>query len=259
MPRLPFDDHGSEVFFSDLPGRLPARVFIHGLGGTGWSVFGHIAGHPAMGGRRSIVVDLPGHGLSDRPADWGYCLDDHAAVVVRICRHLGLESIDLVGHSLGGDVAVVLAGRNPGLVGRLVVAEANLEPLPPSPDADRQSQRIAAQTEPDFVATGYRRLIETIPFWAPTLRLADATAVHRSAVGLVTYVRPNGREMLASMSIPRTFIRGDRGEVLRDAAALVAVGVRLAVIADAGHMLMDDQPEAFVQALVAGLAVGAQA
>jgi pimeloyl-ACP methyl ester carboxylesterase len=228
-------------------------VFIHGLGGVGWAVFGHIAGHPSLGGHRSIVVDLPGHGLSDRPADWGYSLEDHAAVVAGICRHLGLDAIDLVGHSLGGDIAVVLAGRNPGLVGRLVIAEANLDPLPAAATGDRYSQRIAAQTEADFVAAGYRHILDTVPFWAPLLRLCDARAVYRSAVGLVTHVRPTGREILEKLTVPRTFIRGELGEVLRDPAGLEAAGVRVVTIARAGHGMMNDDPPAFIEALVAAL------
>jgi pimeloyl-ACP methyl ester carboxylesterase len=253
VPRLAFDDQGSEVFWSDLPGRTPTRVFIHGMGGIAWAAFGHIAGHPSMGGHRSIVVDLPGHGLSDRPAGWGYSLDDHAAVVAGICRHLGLAAIDVVGHSLGGDIAVVLADRNPGLVRRLVIAEANLDPLPPSPTADRYSQRIAAQTEADFVASGYRNILETVPFAAPTLRLCDARAVYRSAVGIVTHVRPTGRELLETLTIPRTFIRGELGEPLRDPAGLEAAGVNVVTIPRAGHLMMDDEPAAFVEALVSGL------
>jgi pimeloyl-ACP methyl ester carboxylesterase len=253
VSRHPFDDDGSEVFWSDLPGRLPARVFVHGLGRVAWAAFGHIAGHPSMGGHRSIVVDLPGHGLSDRPAGWGYSLEDHAVVVAGICRHLGLDSIDLVGHSLGGDIAVVVADRNPGLVGRLVIAEANLEPLPPSPTADRYSQRIASQTETGFIASGYRDLLDTVPSWAPMLRLCDARAVYRSAVGIVTHVRPTGRDILESMTIPRTFIRGERGEELRDVAGLEASGVRVATIPGAGHLMMDDDPLAFVAALAIAL------
>jgi hypothetical protein len=34
------------------------------LGGLGAAAFGHIAGHPALGGHRSLIIDLPGHGLS---------------------------------------------------------------------------------------------------------------------------------------------------------------------------------------------------
>lgn len=254
-----FDSAGSMVRWSDLPGRLPARVFVHGMGGLGWARFGHVVLHPALGGHRSLVVDLPGHGLSDRPADFGYTLDDHASVIAKVCEAAGLDSIDLVGHSLGGDIAVVVAGRYPELLGRLVMAEANLDPLPRSPTAGRFSQRIAAHDEEDFIARGYQEILDAVPDWAWMLRLGDARAVYRSAVGLVTGSRPTMREMLVRMTIPRIFIRGDRGESLVDPEGLEASGVSVVTIPDAGHVMMYDQPEAFVAALTSALPDDSQA
>jgi pimeloyl-ACP methyl ester carboxylesterase len=249
MSQTEFDKSGSFIRWSDLPGRLPARVFLHGLGGTGWAAFGHIAGHPSLGGHRSLVIDLPGHGLSDRPLDWGYSLDDHASAVAMVCAAAGVEGVDLVGHSLGGDIAVTVAGRNPGLVRRLVIAEANLDPLPRSATGGRGSQRIAAQTEDAFLATGFREVLDGNPDWAPTLRLCDPVAVYRSAVGLVTGTRPTMRDMLTALTIERTFVHGDRGEPLADAEGLIAAGVDVVTIGDAGHVMMADQPKAFVEAL----------
>src|SRR6478609_2189282 len=198
-----FDNAGSQIRWLDLAGRLPARVFVHGLGGVGWAAFGHIAGHPTLGGHRSLVIDLPGHGLSDRPRDWVYSLDDHAAAVAAVCAAAGVDGIDLVGHSLGADIAITVTGRNPGLVSRLVVAEANLDPLPRSATGGRGSQRIAAQAEEPFVATGFGAYIAAYADWAPTLRLCDPVAVHRSAVGLVTGTRPTMRDMLTTLTIER--------------------------------------------------------
>ena len=61
------------------------------------------------------------------------------------------------------------------------------------------------------------------------------------------------RELLLELPIPRTFIRGDGGEELRDAERLEAAGLRVITIADAGHILMDDQPDAFARAIADGL------
>ena len=149
--------------------------------------------------------------------------------------------------------AVTVAGGNPGLVRRLVIAEANLDPLPRSATGGRGSHRIAAQAEDVFVATGFRECLEGIPEWAPTLRLCDPVAVYRSAVGLVAGTRPTMRDMLTALTIKRTFVRADRGEPLADAEKLSAAGVDVVTIADAGHVMMVDQPEAFAEALAAAL------
>ena len=245
-----FDRDGSQIRWYDLPGAGPARVFVHGLGGVGWAAFGHIACHQALRGHRSLIIDLPGHGLSDRPHDWGYSLDDHAAAVATVCSAAGVEGIDLVGHSLGADIAITVAGRNRGLIRRLVVAEPNLDPLPRSATGARGSQRIAAQTEDGFVTAGFAACLDSDPEWASTLRCATRRrSSQRRRAGdrdAADYARhadcPHDRG---------TFIRGDHGEPLVDAEGLAAAGVATVTIADSGHVMMDDQPAAFVEALAA--------
>lgn len=82
-----------------------AVLLLHGLGGTldAWA-------HLELEGRRTVAVDLRGHGLSgDGPWVWDQVLDDLEAVV----RHLDLGSPAVVGHSLGGMLAVQWALRNP--------------------------------------------------------------------------------------------------------------------------------------------------
>jgi pimeloyl-ACP methyl ester carboxylesterase len=256
MRATPFTRSGDQIRWSDIPaGRkdaAPARVYIHGLGGTGAAGFGNIAPNPLLAGPRALIVDLPGHGHSDRPADFGYSLDDHAAAVAAVLDAERLRGVDLVGHSMGGDIAIVLAARRPELVDRLVVAEANLDPLPPTPTG-LGSQWISSLTQAEWLATGYAHLVAMNRYWAPTLRIGDPLAVYRSAVGLITGSRPTMRELLVGLPIPRTFIRGDRGEELNDPVGLEAAGVRIVTIPDAGHLLMDDQPDAFAGAIADGV------
>jgi pimeloyl-ACP methyl ester carboxylesterase len=247
-----FDDHGSKVRWTERTGALPARVLVHGLGGNGEAILGAVADDPALGGHRSILIDLPGHGASDRPDDFSYSLEAHAAAVVAVCAAAGVDGVDLIGHSLGADIAIVVAYRNPGLVARLVISEANLDPLPAS-TTGRASQAIRLQPEADFVATGYDQLIADSPSWAGTLRQCSALAVHRSAVGLTSGTTPTMREMFVSLDMPRTFIHGDRGEPLLDPAGLRAAGIQVITIPDAGHMMMRDNPPAFVDAVASAL------
>jgi pimeloyl-ACP methyl ester carboxylesterase len=55
--------------------------------------------------RRVLLLDLPGHGLSERP-DASYALEWHARIVGAWLEALGLSNVDLVGHSFGGGVAL---------------------------------------------------------------------------------------------------------------------------------------------------------
>jgi pimeloyl-ACP methyl ester carboxylesterase len=263
MRATAFTTAGDQVRWIDLPGSAaaavtdpdphrPARVYVHGLGGSGGHTFAHIAGHPALAGRRSLTIDLPGHGHSDRPTDYGYTLEDHAAAVAAVLDHEGLRAVDYVGHSMGGSIGIVLATTRPDLVGRLVVAEPNLDAAEPSLTG-LGSQWIAARTEDQWVSEGCAQLTRDDPGWGITLRLCAPHAVYRSAVSLIAAREPTLRDRLRALAMPRTFIASSDGEGVERANGLDETGVRVVTIEEAGHSMMVDQPEAFVRELQAAL------
>jgi pimeloyl-ACP methyl ester carboxylesterase len=96
-------------------------VLLHGLNNSSLS-WAHVA--PLLAAdRRVLVLDLPGHGRSDRP-NAGYELDWYAHVVARWIEAVGLEKTDIVGHSFGGGVAQMLLLECPERVRRLVLVAA---------------------------------------------------------------------------------------------------------------------------------------
>nr|WP_235002069.1 alpha/beta fold hydrolase [Actinacidiphila paucisporea] len=105
------------------PGGQPPRIYVHGLGGTSPAAFTEAAAHPLLAGRRSLLIDLLGHGLSDRPAGFDYRLESHADALATALAAAGVTGADVIGHSMGGSVAIVLAVRHPRLVARLVLAD----------------------------------------------------------------------------------------------------------------------------------------
>lgn len=64
------------------------------------------------------------------------------------------------------------------------------------------------------------------------------------------------RELLVALAIPRMFIVGDRGEPLDGRESLEAACVRVVELAGSGHLMMDDQPDAFARAIAEALARG---
>jgi pimeloyl-ACP methyl ester carboxylesterase len=78
---------------------------------------------PLLGGdHRVIAIDLLGHGGSEKPTD-GYSIENQAQLVAQVLARLGVEGATVVGHSLGGTIAVSLAERSRELVDRLVIVD----------------------------------------------------------------------------------------------------------------------------------------
>lgn len=71
---------------------------------------------------RVVAVDLRGHGGSEKPAS-GYSIPDQADLVAQALARLRVSGAEVVGHSLGGGVAVALAERSPELVDRVVIID----------------------------------------------------------------------------------------------------------------------------------------
>ncbi len=141
--------------YFDLPGTGPTSVYLAGLGGAASAVYPRSVCEPGLAPRRSFIVDWLGCGYSDRPEQFSYSIDDHAATIAALLEHLRLTACTVIGHSMGGAVAIVLAAKWPDLVARLVLAEANLDA-----GGGMFSQSIAHQSEADFIRHGYQELLQ---------------------------------------------------------------------------------------------------
>ena len=98
---------------------LPPVVLLHGLNDSHLT-WEQVAPELAQD-RRVLVLDLPGHGLSDRP-DAGYELQWYSRLVVSWMEALDLPAVDIVGHSLGGGIALMLLTMCRPRIRRLVLA-----------------------------------------------------------------------------------------------------------------------------------------
>jgi 4,5:9,10-diseco-3-hydroxy-5,9,17-trioxoandrosta-1(10),2-diene-4-oate hydrolase len=106
---------------SDVGGGLPL-VMLHGggPGASAWSNFGRALPHFATT-FRTLLVDQPGFGGSDKPPVVGNYYRHSADYVVKLLDELGIERIHLLGNSLGGGTAMRLALTYPDRVGRLIL------------------------------------------------------------------------------------------------------------------------------------------
>ncbi len=112
--------HGHELSYVDS-GSGPVVLFIHGILGSQlqWS---HLV-DKIDDDRRVVVPDLFGHGDSAKPTG-DYSLSSHAATLRDLLDHLGIERVTLVGHSLGGGIAMQFYYLFPDRVDRLVLVSS---------------------------------------------------------------------------------------------------------------------------------------
>ncbi len=126
--------NGTRIHIAEQGSGELALVFLHYYGGSSrtWRWVAEKLADKC----RIVAIDHRGWGDSDAPAD-GYGIADLAADAEGVIAALGLQSYVLVGHSMGGKVAQLMASRRPaGLAGLILVA-----PSPPSPMVLSDEQR----------------------------------------------------------------------------------------------------------------------
>src|SRR5512146_1521719 len=72
---------------------------------------------------RVVAIDLLGHGGSEKPST-GYSIENQASLVAGVLGRLGVRDAEVVGHSLGGPIAIALAEQSPRLVNRLMTIDS---------------------------------------------------------------------------------------------------------------------------------------
>ena len=247
MKHVEVGPDGAHLGYVEIDGRadLPPLVYLHGLGSSSAVYFAGSAADPSLAGRRVLMLDFLGFGISDRPVSFGYSLPEHAETAARALDLLGVRGADVIGHSMGGGVAVLLAEQRPDLVGRLVLAEPSLHPSP--------RPRVEPYTEQSYVDGGFAAVLDEVGLtWAATMRLASPVAMYRSEHALGATM-PVLDDVLLALPMPRAIIEGDQSGWLHDDPQLRAAGIDVHVVTGAGHTLMLDNPTGFAQAVARAL------
>ena len=260
MKELQLKDHDGVVRYRSLEGDGEPIVCLPGLGCPADLTFDGMLACPEMAGRRSVLIDFPGSGASEVPEEYGCSLEEHLSVVEQVLEEEGITAATVIGHSMGGTVAILLADSRPELVARLIVGEANV-----SPGGGLMSARIAKMEQAEFVET-------VLPRWrsmweqsaassveaATMLRMwekADPVAVYWSARSLVE-LKPRVMEMLFGLEMPKMFVYGEKTLAAQgklgapdapEPEGLEARRVDVRVLSGVGHSLMIDDPAGFAE------------
>jgi pimeloyl-ACP methyl ester carboxylesterase len=124
---------GARIHYLD-EGIGPPVLLVHGLAGQMHNFTHSLLGRLLKYGFRVIILDRPGSGYSTRPPQASAKINAQARVISRFCEEVSLERPLVVGHSLGGAIALALALNHPDQVaGLALVAPATQRPdcVPP--------------------------------------------------------------------------------------------------------------------------------
>ena len=226
-------------------GPLAPIVFLHGFGSTKED-YGDIVRHGAFAEHPFLAYDAPGCGDT-------YCADLARISIpflvntaLAMLEHVGFERFHLVGHSMGGLTALMLAHAHPDRVLSFVDIEGNIAPEDcflsrqivnhPDSDAERFFDAFIERTHgaPAYASTLY----------ATSLRHKVRAGAVRGIFQSMVELSDHGAlmEKFLALPCPKMFMYGSQNASLSYLKSIEAQGVELSEIPDCGHFPMYSNP-----------------
>jgi len=252
-------------------------LLVHGFGNEAhiWDDFAPlVAPH-----YRTVAVDLRGHGESGHDAEGRYDYDFHVADLEAVTAALGIDRLVLVGHSFGGRTSMLFAAKHPERMAGLVIVDIGPEHDPRG--TTRIRMEVMQRGDGSFATPAeYERVLaHNYPAGNPESlrRMArhelrqreDARWVRKADPAFMTG-RPDANDAdaearerdtakrlwdaLARIPCPTLVVRGAASDILSPEIAdrmvddVLAKG-QLAVVAQAAHSVMTDNPPGFAEAV----------
>lgn len=270
---------GDRIHFLDwggAAGRADPVVVIHGLAGSGlaWAA----VARRLAGERRTVAMDLRGHGLSDAPTETGaYDLDVLGSDVIAVAEGSGAlddpsSGLVIAGHGFGAIVAAAAASLLGDRCRRLVLVDGGLADLPAATGEDVEEFLRGLDEPPQVMQSmaaflGDRRSWDPASWDADQERAARAAVVETPAGRLVPATRPHALEacvrtmfayrpeaVLPTVIAPIVAIRrvtpGD--DEATGVGPWVPAGVTVVEVPAPGHNLLRYRPDEVAAAIVGG-------
>ncbi len=243
--------NGIKIHYTRTGGDKPPIILLHGLmtNGLCWTTL-------ARGLENEYDVIMPdarGHGKSSAP-EFGYGYEDQANDAAGLIKALKLPPPLLLGHSMGGMTAAVLASRKPNLLKGLVLADPSfispkLQREVYDSDVADKHREILKMSLDEVIADGRARHPgrpqETIELFA---RARLQTCM--SAFEVLTPPNPDYKQLVSQIDVRTLLVIGDKGVVSLAAAGELQhlnSGLKIEQIREAGHALHIDQPDKFAE------------
>lgn len=277
LPTAEFDqiDYGYQVHKAEVrnitvgyldEGQGDVVLLIHGLGSNAKAWQRNI---PALAANhRVLAVDLPGYGVSDK-GYYDYSLSFYGQVLTELLDQLGVAQATWIGHSMGGQIALVAALNHPDRVAKIgLISPAGFEAF-----TDGEGDWLRKAVSPDFVRDTTIRNIavnlnsnfhDTPP--EADFMITDRIRV-RGAKDFPRYCYAVAENVGAMLDepvlerlgeitqptlvlfgendnlIPNRFLHGGRTAVVAAAGTAQIPGARLELLAECGHFVQFEKPE----------------
>lgn len=242
---------GGDIAYT-CAGTGPVVVLIHGLGGTR-RTWQHLI--PTLAHAHTVIApDLPGHGESDPPAG-DYSLGAHACAIRDLLVALGHRSATIVGHSLGGGVALQTAYQFPDRTERLMLISSGglgteVAPILRAATLPGAETVVAGLSRIPTALT--RRVLAMVP---PLAASPDADALSGVLRGLAGTQQRRAFVRTANTVIDwrgQTVSASRQLGLLRDVPVLVAWGTRDTTIPPRHHQSFAERVPHAVMVEIAG-------
>jgi haloalkane dehalogenase len=232
------------------PGTQSPIVIFHGIGGSSIEEYASLFDRQDLESWPLLAVDLLGFGCSDKPDTFDYSLGTQAEAMAALFIELQLPPVILLGHSLGGSLAMIFAKKFPQRVRALIMAEAGLEfkYLVLSRWASRYTEEVFTSQFAALMSGTAGGLLGNFST-QPTMKMTSASAFYRTSVSLIAAAK--GDVLLGdfySSPLWRTFWIGEKTRERYGDSFLQELdqrGISWCIIKGAGHQLILEQPEHF--------------
>jgi pimeloyl-ACP methyl ester carboxylesterase len=245
MPALSRD--GISLAYEETGSGQPPFLWVHG-----WSCdhtyFAPQVEHFSRR-HRCVSVDLRGHGISDAPQQ-DYTLEAFADDLAWLCGELRLEKPVVVGHSMGGSIALTLAGRYPDLPGAIIMVDMRAAGvLGPPPESDPRWSMLEGIRGPSYREAA-RGFVEQmfLPSSDPGLKARiieqmTSTPQHVIASAMDSVTSADLASAAQTCKVPALYIQGGRPQPGLDRFEELCPQLVLGRTVGAGHFNQLEVPD----------------
>lgn len=240
------DVGGYEVSVETVGTGPAAVLFVHGLGASR-SYWGEAPRYFDPEAFTLILPDLPGYGDSDAPEELDYSMAELARALEGVLAHLGRREVHLVAHSMGGAVALLLAGSEAVRVRSFASAEGNLVPDDAfmSTKVTRLKEATLKRVWSKFVDMVAQSLgdepVRTHEIFLESLRGTPPFVLYRTSRSCADLTLSGElSQRFLELGCPKLFLVGEKTRADGPLPApVVDSGVPVVTVPGIGHFLMD--------------------